>query len=106
MLRQHCDPGLAMTISVILMHWRNGEELHPIQRLIHNLQAEMHYQDLLGWDKFCYKKSFLEDSGQTSLGEVGMTKVVRHIWELQKRIYDHRNIYFHVSNGTINHNKG
>ena len=73
-----------MNISVILMHWRIGGELHPIQRLINNLQAEMHSQDLLGWDKFCYKNSFLEDSGQTSLGEVGMTKVLRHIWELQK----------------------
>ena len=33
MLRQHSDPGLALDISDRLLHWRNREELHPIQRL-------------------------------------------------------------------------
>ena len=28
-------------------------ELHPIQRLRCNIQAEIGYQDILGWDNLC-----------------------------------------------------
>ena len=52
MLRQHSAPCLALAISDRLLHWSNREELHPTQRLIWNIQAEMDYQDLLGWDNF------------------------------------------------------
>ena len=34
-----------------------------------------------------------------------MSKVVVNIWGFQKRMWDHRNIYIHVSNGTIHKHK-
>ena len=47
MIIQQSVPGLALTIYSILMHWRIQEELHPIQRLIYNLQAAIDSHDIL-----------------------------------------------------------
>ena len=54
MLRQHYSLGLALSIYDILLHWRNREELHPMKILSWNLQTVIDYQDILGWDKFCF----------------------------------------------------
>ena len=115
MLRQHSAPGLALAIYDILLHWRNQEELHPIQSLIWNLQAAMDSQDLLVWDNFCFglvsknitaiQQYFWGDWGYRSYGEVWMSKLVRNIWEIQKIMLYHRNSYFHASNGTIHQHK-
>ena len=42
-----------MTISDRLIHCRNQEELHPIQRLIWNIRAAIDSQDLIGCYNFC-----------------------------------------------------
>ena len=43
MIIQHSVPGLALDISNILLHWRNWEEIHPIQRLIWKLQVAIYF---------------------------------------------------------------
>ena len=92
MIRQQFSPGLALAISDILRHRRNGEELYHIQRMSCNLQVVIDYQDLLGWDNFCFglvrknitaiQQSFCEDLGHKSLGGVLMSNLERKIWEL------------------------
>ena len=48
---------------------------------------------------------FLEYSGEKSSGEIWMSKVVKNIWDPQKRIWGHRNSYAHESNRTIYQHK-
>ena len=115
MLRQHYAPGLALDISGKLLNWRNREELYSIQRLIWNIQAVIYYQDILGWDNFCFvlvsinitaiQQYFLEDSGYKSLVEVWMSRAVINNWDIQKIMCNHRNIYVQESNRTIHQHK-
>ena len=108
-------PGLVLVIYDRLLHWRNREELHPIQIPICNIQAEIDSQDVLGSDNLCFglviknitaiQQSFLEDSGYKSMGEVWMSKVVRNVWDLQNIMWEHSNRYIYESNGTIHHQK-
>ena len=113
MLRQYLDPVLALAISDILLHWRNWEELHPIQMLIWNLQPEIDSQYIISWYNLCFglvskhikavQQSFLKDLGYKYSGAVCMSKVVRIIWDLQKIMWDHSNSYVHASNNTIHY---
>ena len=114
MLRQRSAPGLALAISDRLLHWRNRDWLHRIQRLSWSIQAEIYSQDLLDCNNLCFglagkyiiaiQWSFLEDSGYKSWGKLCMSKVVRNILDIKKK-WEHRNSYVHASNGTIHQHK-
>ena len=67
--------------------------------------------DSLGWDQFCfgliskswtsYQDSYLKALGRRTSGVHWLSRLVRKVWGLQKRMWDHRNSFVHQPQRSI-----
>ena len=104
-------PGLASLVGKRLKAWQSGAAL-PEETIrdnrLHTIISDM---DSLGWDQFCfgliskswtqYQDSYLKALGRRTPGVNWLSQLVRKIWGLQKRMWDHQNSFVHKTKTSL-----
>ena len=110
MIAQNALPGLADIIITRLQQWRSGRTPLPVT-LSYPLTAAISVQDEIGWQDFLFglvntdlvqlQNQHLQASGLQKTGATWFSNLVRLLWDLQKKLWDHRNSILHASARTV-----
>ena len=105
------SPGLVDIITCRLNQWRNQSGFTPIPGLNETLQRALTQQDFIGWDNFCFglvgnaivdiQKEYLTCRDNYTPVHAWISKMIRKVWDLQKKMWDHRNGYLHASDTSM-----
>ena len=103
--------GLTEIVTQRLEEWRNGQAYSEVPHIDENLLHVVQEQDSIGWDNFCFglagksmvqfQQAYLESSGKKSSGSTWISKLIRQIWNLRKKMWDHHNGCVHKDSSTM-----
>ena len=103
--------GLTEIVTQRLMEWRNGLDYTGVPDIDECLIPVVVEQDSIGWDNFCFglvgksmvqtQQAYLESCGKRSSGSAWVSKLIRKVWELRKKMWDHRNGCVHKDSPSL-----
>ena len=111
MTNHYALPGLAEAVCLRLSQWRNNQ-IGPLPNTTNDIITELiDNQDTLGWDALCFgavhetwsieQTRYLTQIGKAYSGKIWVSKFIRQVWNLQHRMWTHRNEYLHKDSKSI-----
>ena len=111
MRKNNCIPGLEKVVGQRLGEWRNNQPFQQIRhqddRILHIIQS----MDNIGWKHLGfglipqqwtqYQTQHLKNSNSKLSGVHWMSKFIRQIWKLHKKMWLDRNSYVHRGGKSI-----
>ena len=111
MISQSSIPGLAEALILRLAQWRNRQSITPLPHVSSTVRDIIYAQDELGWAPFCFgslhriwsveQGKYYGALGKLTRGETWASKLIRKVWDLQHKMWLHRNSFVHRSANSV-----
>ena len=105
MVSNHGDPELVDIIYNRLHQWRNQQAFPYPTTLSWEARAALREQDFIGWNNLAFgmvgktlvkmQRVRLKAQEKKTPAHVWVSKLIRKIWDLHKKMWDHRNSFVH-----------
>lgn len=107
----HAIPGLAEALGLHLTQWRSNQPFLDTTITDPTVLSIINAQDSVGWDCFFFGSlhrkwsdetgKYFEMVGRKTSGVTWTSQLIRKIWDLQHKMWLHRNVYVHKSTNSI-----
>ena len=104
-------PDLVEIITWRLNQWRNQSGFTPIIDLDQASRMALLEQDHIGWDNFCFgmvgnllvdmQKEYLSRRENHTPPHSWMSRLIRKVWDLQRKMWIHRNRFVHATDSSM-----